>query len=129
MPKVKSYVPSWLNEPAPGHKLFVPSTDPPTQLSSKQPKLGPRRTIARRGTEVFVAVEKQIRWGNLVHLKEAWETKQSKSVFGSSRHQKADLSGSFEVFDEEREKGQGQNGAEGFRVRFARTTNVCLLSY
>jgi nucleoporin NUP82 len=122
MPKIRSYVPSWLNEPAPGHKLFVPSTDdakqPNTQLYSNRAKLGPRRTIARRGTEIFVAVGKQIRWGNLVHLKESWESKQSKSIFGS-RFKKEDSDGSFELYDEEADSNHAQNGAasEGYRVR------------
>ncbi|OIW33806.1 hypothetical protein CONLIGDRAFT_652252 [Coniochaeta ligniaria NRRL 30616] len=137
MPKIKSYVPSWLNEPAPGHKLFAPSTDDPTlpnpQAFSNRTKLGPRRTIARRGTEVFVAVGKQIRWGNLVHLKDSWESKQSKSIFGSrfkkensngsfvifeSRFKKEGSDGSFELYDEEAESNHPQNGAasEGYRV-------------
>jgi nucleoporin NUP82 len=115
-------VPSWLNEPAPGHKLFVSSPEdarPPSQLYSSKPKPGPRRAIAHRGTEIFVAVGKQIRWGSLVNLKESWESKQSKSVFGSARHRKAESDGSFEVYDEEGENGSVQNGAasEGYRVR------------
>jgi nucleoporin NUP82 len=121
MPKIKSYVPSWLNEPAPGHKLFIPVTDDARQanppLYSNRSKPGPRRTIARRGTEVFVAVGKQIRWGNLVHLKESWEAKQSKSIFGS-RFKKEGSDGSFELYDEEAENNPAQNDAEyeGYRV-------------
>ncbi|KAK4238579.1 hypothetical protein C8A03DRAFT_14981 [Achaetomium macrosporum] len=83
MPKIKSFAPSWLNEPSPGHKLFAQSSEDvrfTTPLAhGKKPKPGPRRTIARRGTEVFVAVGKQIRWGDLVYLKESWETKQTRS--------------------------------------------------
>ncbi|KAB5570494.1 hypothetical protein GE09DRAFT_1217927 [Coniochaeta sp. 2T2.1] len=116
MPHIKSYVPSWLNEPAPGHKLFAPSTDDANLLYANRAKPGPRRTIARRGTEVFVAVGKQIRWGNLVHLKENWEAKQSKSIFGS-RIKKEDSDGSFELYDEEADS-KSQNGAasEGYRL-------------
>lgn len=120
MPKIRSYVPGWLNEPAPGHKLFVPATDDarPHNLYPARLKPGPRRTIARRGTEVFVAVGRQIRWGNLAHLKESWEAKQSKSIFGS-RFTKESSDGSFELYDEEAEKNPAQNGAEyeGYRVR------------
>lgn len=123
MPRIKSYVPSWLNEPAPGHKLFSPSTEDTkqssTQLYSNRSKPGPRRTIARRGTEIFVAVGKQIRWGNLVRLKESWESKQPKSIFGT-RIKKDGSDGSFEVYDEEASNaGIPQNGAvtEGYRVR------------
>ncbi|KAH8910028.1 hypothetical protein BR93DRAFT_875890 [Coniochaeta sp. PMI_546] len=121
MLKIKSYVPSWLHEPAPGHKLFVASTDdarlPDPQLHSSRAKLGPRRTIARRGAEVFVAVGKQIHWGNLVHLKDSWESKQSKSIFGT-RFKKDDSHGSFELYDEEADSNPPQNGAasEGYRL-------------
>lgn len=130
MPKIKSYVPSWLHEPAPGHKLFVASTDdarlPDPQLHSSRAKLGPRRTIARRGAEVFVAVGKQIHWGNLVHLKDSWESKQSKSIFGT-RFKKDDSHGSFELYDEEADSNPPQNGAasEGYRVRIPRFS-ACL---
>ena len=34
---------------------------------------GPRRTIARRGTEVFVANGREIRWADLVTMKDNWE--------------------------------------------------------
>ncbi|KAL2126608.1 hypothetical protein VTI74DRAFT_554 [Chaetomium olivicolor] len=82
MPKIKSFAPGWLNEPSPGHTLFEQSTDhvksPASLPYCKKPKPGPRRTIARRGTEVFVAVGKQIRWGDLAYLKESWETKQGR---------------------------------------------------
>lgn len=40
---------------------------------------GPYRTIARRGTEIFVAVGKEIRWADLVYLKENWDELQSKT--------------------------------------------------
>ncbi|KAK4106155.1 hypothetical protein N658DRAFT_8307 [Parathielavia hyrcaniae] len=86
MPKIKSFAPSWLNEPSPGHKLFSQSSDdvriPAGMHYGKKPKPGPRRTIARRGTEVFVAVGKQVRWGDLAYLKESWETKHARSSSG-----------------------------------------------
>ncbi|PKS09999.1 hypothetical protein jhhlp_004623 [Lomentospora prolificans] len=78
MPKVKSYTPSWLSKGSPGHNLFSPSIDasraslssPYTTKSKKKTPNGPKRTIARRGTEIFVANGKEIRWGDLVYLKE-----------------------------------------------------------
>lgn len=78
MPKVKSYTPSWLSKGSPGHNLFSPSIDasraslssPYTTKSKKKAPNGPKRTIARRGTEIFVANGKEIRWGDLVYLKE-----------------------------------------------------------
>lgn len=88
MPKIKSFAPSWLNEPSPGHRLFEPSVDHVKAQASlpygKKPKPGPRRTIARRGTEVFVAAGKEIRWGDLVTLKESWETTQARSFDGNN---------------------------------------------
>lgn len=87
MPKIVSYTPAWLSKPAPGHELFVAAEEKPTkgQATSfkamseslkRNAKPGPRRTIAHRGTEVFVAVGKEIRWADLVSLKENWEDKQ-----------------------------------------------------
>ncbi|KAL8349619.1 hypothetical protein RB598_005134 [Gaeumannomyces tritici] len=84
MVKITSYTPAWLNEPAPGHGLFAPPELDPKRssyasTSSKggKPKPGPRRTIARRGTEVFVANGRELRWGDLVYLKELWASKQA----------------------------------------------------
>ncbi|KPM36259.1 Nucleoporin NUP82 [Neonectria ditissima] len=79
MPKVKSYSAAWLSSNAPGHRLFEPAPETsrsrslePAFGSKKKPIAGPRRTIARRGTEVFVAVGREIRWSDLAYLKENW---------------------------------------------------------
>ncbi|KAL8660429.1 MAG: hypothetical protein Q9202_006556 [Teloschistes flavicans] len=84
MPRVLSYTPSWLSRPSPGFDLFVSTKD-----SSSTPRtsrthtngtnknneyLGPWRTIARRGTEVFVVVDNQIRWSDLSMFKDDWES-------------------------------------------------------
>lgn len=117
MPKIKSFAPSWLNEPAPGHKLFELSNDdvnfPASLLYGRKPRPGPRRTIARRGTEVFVAVGKQIRWGDLAYLKESWEAKSSTGV-----HVKTESADdSFEIYDETAPgNGHVEDLAEGYRV-------------
>src|SRR5438045_5155918 len=61
--------PAWLPQ-----ELFLPATATSTIgfLSSKRrPISGPRRTIAHRGTEIFVAVGKEIRWADLARLKDA----------------------------------------------------------
>lgn len=79
MPKVKSYSAAWLAKSAPGHQLFEPSADTTRSYSSNAPTLGPRRTIARRGVEVFVACGKELRWGDLAYLKEQWRSKQARS--------------------------------------------------
>ncbi|KHO00680.1 WD40 repeat-like-containing domain protein [Metarhizium album ARSEF 1941] len=89
MPKVKSFSSAWLsNNKAPGRQLFEPSADavrsralsPPSRARSI---LGPRRTIARRGTEVFVAVGKEIRWADLAYLKDEWSVRQSRARSGT----------------------------------------------
>lgn len=38
--------------------------------------VGPKRIIARRGTEVFVVVDDQIRWSDLGMLKDKWDEQQ-----------------------------------------------------
>jgi nucleoporin NUP82 len=114
MPKIKSYAPSWLNEPSPGHKLFEQSGDdgrPSPTPYGKKPKPGPRRTIAHRGTEVFVAVGKQIRWGDLAYLKESWETKQHARSTSGTRIKREPSDDSFEFGD-----GAAGGGMEGYRV-------------
>ncbi|KAK3942386.1 hypothetical protein QBC46DRAFT_256331 [Diplogelasinospora grovesii] len=119
MPKIKSFAPSWLNEPSPGHKLFELSSEdvklgPASLAYSKKSKPGPQRTIARRGTEVFVAAGKQIRWGDLAYLKESWESKQSPGV----RIKREGSDGSFDVYDEEAANGNGPaaGSPEGYRT-------------
>lgn len=81
MPKVKSYATPWLSGSAPGRQLFTRDDDSPltTALSSNKNALpGPRRTIAKRGSEVFVACGKEIRWGDLASLKDQWTTSQTR---------------------------------------------------
>ena len=100
MPKVNSYSAAWLSKSAPGHQLFEPSPEAlrsrgmtPPYSSKKKAPLGPRRTIARRGTEVFVAVGKEIRWGDLAYLKEEWTTaQQARARRGSSARVKREES-------------------------------------
>jgi nucleoporin NUP82 len=126
MPRIKSFAPAWLNEPAPGHKLFeqpVGDSNHPAHLAySKKSKPGPRRTIARRGTEVFVAVGKQIRWGDLARLKETWES----SRHGSGiRVPTQDSSASFEVYDEEAAAGNTGSPGEGYRVSDSSAVALC----
>ena len=89
MPKIISYTPPWLSRPEPGSQLFASSHG---TLSSphREPRgsgnasnknangtgrqyLGPTRTIARRGTEVFVAVDNEIRWSDLTMLKDNYD--------------------------------------------------------
>ncbi|PHH89904.1 hypothetical protein CDD83_5018 [Cordyceps sp. RAO-2017] len=99
MPKVKHYSAAWLSGNAPGQQLFEPSPEAirsralsPSYASKKKYFEGPRRTIARRGSEVFVALGKEIRWGDLVYLKEEWAAKPSRgrSSPGAARIKRED---------------------------------------
>lgn len=88
MPKVKSYAAPFLAGDAPAHRLFEPSTEASRSrsidgTSKKQFVPGPRRTIARRGTEIFVAVGREIRWGDLAYLKDEWANRHSKGRNGN----------------------------------------------
>jgi len=102
MPKIKSFAPGWLNEPSPGHKLFEQSADDSRASAAipygKKAKPGPRRTIARRGTEIFVAVGKTLRWGDLAYLKESWETKHAQSGSGAGiKRESSDDSSDYDI--------------------------------
>ncbi|KAI2636420.1 hypothetical protein GGS26DRAFT_589026 [Hypomontagnella submonticulosa] len=117
MPKIKSYTPPWLLSPSPGHDLFVPNPDEANSASSHTSKTdlndGPRRTIARRGTEVFIAVGKEIRWADLVYLKDRWEEKQAGARRGIHiKREDSASSGDDELLRESIENGS----AEGFRT-------------
>ncbi|OAK93979.1 hypothetical protein IQ06DRAFT_330352 [Phaeosphaeriaceae sp. SRC1lsM3a] len=73
MPKVLSYTPDWLSRPSPGHQLFAPKQTNGAAAAAKRKDFGPRKTIATRGSEIFVAVGHEIRWADLVNLKEGVE--------------------------------------------------------
>jgi hypothetical protein len=66
MPRILSYTPDWLSRPKPAFNLFQSK-----QPESKQRVEGARRTVANRGTEVFVAVGKELRWSDLDILRDA----------------------------------------------------------
>lgn len=76
MARVVGHTPSWLSAPSPGFDLFQrkPDTKAPSSLHNQLVKpeaRGPTRTIAHRGTEIFVLVGNEIRWSDLVSLKDA----------------------------------------------------------
>ncbi|THV48810.1 hypothetical protein BGAL_0226g00050 [Botrytis galanthina] len=113
MPQVLGYTPTWLSKPNPGHEIF---TAKPTGIQTasgasynpnerKTNTVGPKRTIARRGTEIFIAVGKEIRWADLVYLKETWENKQE--------NQRSFLKGKSQV---EEEVEAEENVARGYRT-------------
>ena len=87
MPKILSYTPSWLTRPSPGYALF---SEKPKEINvaangqkqgSQDPQI--RRTIAHRGTEVFVVVDNEIRWSDLVMLREKSEEDQQDAQLSS----------------------------------------------
>lgn len=90
MPKVLSYTPSWLSRPSAGFDVFSAKNEVHTNGSSKPSKHSdfnvPSKTIAYRGTEVFVAVGNEIRWSDLAWLKE-FEDDRVKSVEFTSERQ------------------------------------------
>jgi nucleoporin NUP82 len=73
MPKVLSYTPDWLSRPNPGYHLFAPKHTNGNGVAARKKDFGPRKTIAARGSEIFVAVGHEIRWADLVNLKEGNE--------------------------------------------------------
>ncbi|KAI8223929.1 Nucleoporin NUP82 [Colletotrichum sp. SAR 10_86] len=116
MPKVKSYTAPWLSH-GPGHSLFAPSTDSkalsaPSPYPKKKKTVGPRRTIARRGTEIFVAVGKELRWGDLAYLKEKWSTKYGHRRMGSRVKREE----STQTFEDAIPSTEEAATAQGFRT-------------
>jgi nucleoporin NUP82 len=116
MPQITSYTPPWLSRPQPGWEIFTPSAKDANFPSlsqnlggKKATKPGPRRTIAQRGTEIFVAVGKEIRWADLVYLKEAWEDQVERKKFSKRR----DTESQYE-----------EDHAQGYRVSLHTHPNV-----
>ncbi|TQB71227.1 hypothetical protein MPDQ_007698 [Monascus purpureus] len=95
MPKVVSYTPPWLSRPSPGATLFssAPSKIAEEELygQNKTAYEGPRRTLARRGNEVFAVVDNQIRWSSLTRLKDEWQqqSKLKKGFDGKAQDEEA----------------------------------------
>ena len=72
MPGVVKYTPPWLSRPSPGYSLFTPTPESKPTVQATETK-GPLRTLAYRGSEIFVAVGKELRWSDLNLVKETWE--------------------------------------------------------
>jgi nucleoporin NUP82 len=128
MPKIKAYTPAWLSSPSPGYQLFAPNPNDiqsiPSYASATASAAGPRRTVATRGTEVFVAVGREIRWADLVYLKERWQEKAAQGR--RSVHIKRE--GSDEVDDGDIIRESIENGcAEGFRVSISAQVVVTIV--
>ncbi|TVY48446.1 Nucleoporin [Lachnellula occidentalis] len=113
MPQVISYTPAWLGKGTPGYDIFTgapgksagtytASSNGSSTTKKKNVKPGPRRTIARRGTEIFTAVGREIRWADLAYLKEAWIHKEE-TKNGSSKGKGRE--GSPSQYDEDHAQG------------------------
>ncbi|KAI2642885.1 hypothetical protein GGS21DRAFT_500070 [Xylaria nigripes] len=116
MPKIKAYTPAWLSSPSPGHQLFTPhplnGQSTSYHASIADSTTSPRRILAIRGSEVFIAVGKEIRWADLVYLKERWQENAART---GGTHIKRE--GDDEVDDSEIIKQSIETGcAEGFRT-------------
>lgn len=92
MPRVLSYTPSWLSRPSAGFDVFAVKQEALANGSSKSSKSSkhadfnvPSKTIACRGTEVFVAVGNEIRWSDLAWLKEIEEDRTKSGEFTSGK--------------------------------------------
>ncbi|KAI6248327.1 Nucleoporin [Erysiphe necator] len=88
MPQIINFTPEWLSKPNPGYNIFVgKSIDSQfsymTALNGSNSSIkritkpSARRCLAHRGTEIFVAVGKEIRWADLASVKDLWDSKDS----------------------------------------------------
>lgn len=106
MPRILSFTPPWLSRPSPGYQVFKPP-DQNTQLDLEDPNcyahisnrpqeyLGPKRTVAHKGTQIFVAVDNEIRWSDLCMLKDDWEDLQQQR--SSRKKSESPSNGNFRV--------------------------------
>jgi hypothetical protein len=92
MPRVLSYTPSWLSRPSAGFDVFAAKDEvqangysKPSRPSKHSDFNVPSKTIACRGTEVFVAVGNEIRWSDLAWLKELEDDKAKGCEFTSEK--------------------------------------------
>lgn len=121
MPKIKSFTPAWLAKPAPGHNLFAPSETTPKSSPFSSPSrsktyVGPTHTIARSGSQVFVAVGREVRWADLIDLKERWLEKATRGR-QSVRIKREDSADAEDVNDDEILRSAADDDYAGFRVR------------
>lgn len=115
MPTIKSYTPAWLAT-SPGANLFKRSPEASyisNTVASGSTRTRARRTIARRGTEAYIAVGREIRWVDLVYLRDTWISNNSRERRSVKRED--DLESSLQVIDDD-DLQSSVDGAQGYRV-------------
>lgn len=70
MPKILARDPDWLGTGTPGFRLFQQNNIAKSKRSPEVQYEGAQRKIARRGTELFVAVGNELRWSEVGLLKD-----------------------------------------------------------
>jgi nucleoporin NUP82 len=68
MPRILGYTPQWLSRPSMGFKIFSNASSTHRNGATTEPSIA--RLIARRGTQIFVVVDNELRWTDLVYLKD-----------------------------------------------------------
>ncbi|KAF4547401.1 Hypothetical protein D9617_43g040170 [Elsinoe fawcettii] len=97
MSKVTAHTPAWLSRPSTGFEVFQAGEKKIGNALSngygkKIDHRGPVRTAVNRGTEIFFVVDNELRWSDLVALKEAGENEKEKC----SRVLKASVAGKIQ---------------------------------
>lgn len=128
MPNVVSYTPPWLSRPSPGSSFFsgqsaekLPGKAAVQGSGGKEadtarndiPYDGPTRIIARRGTEIFTVVDNQIRWANLVTLRDKWRSQEIENRKYSKQGKEGKESGLSPASGEE---NASEDGSQNYRV-------------
>ena len=75
MPKITSYTPSWLSRPSPGFDFlnFAANSQANGHTGADTEEPSTLRTLAVRGAEVFYAQGNELRWAELVTLRDQVE--------------------------------------------------------
>jgi nucleoporin NUP82 len=74
MPRIVEYTPAWLTRPSMGFEIFSKASEDDKSNGTTAQKTSVERLMVRRGTQVFIVVENELRWTDLVYLKDAYES-------------------------------------------------------
>lgn len=127
MPNVVSFTPPWLSRPSPGSSFFsgessyqVPNKAAQGPAAGKEadasrndaPYEGPTRILAKRRTEIFTVVDNQIRWANLVTLRDEWRSQETENRKSSKQRKEEKKGDSSPAVGEE----EPEDGSQNYRV-------------